>query len=162
MSVEDLTAEDRRQQVVEREGKRFLWFRSTAGSGLSVSLFGWHPLSFNELIGNRKTVSVHGTSAAIRPLQVCRAPAVLEVTSHLYLLTSGQGYMRSGNCPKCSSTDLYSTAGRSKSYRRSLGVGLLISPWRAQLAVTTFICRSCGYIERYLSDKDEIGRLPKH
>lgn len=56
-------------------------------------------------------------------------------------------------CPKCSGTEIYTTAGREKRGERS---SFAVSSWN-NIFIDAYVCTTCGYIEEYLEMKDGAG-----
>lgn len=57
---------------------------------------------------------------------------------------------RSGRCPKCDGTDIYTDAGLMKRGERC-DIG--ISSW-TKLFLDVYICRDCGFFEEYICNED--------
>ena len=58
--------------------------------------------------------------------------------------------MKSGNCPKCGSEEVYVK-------RKNIGGGNNIpigSWWQGAVPFDNYVCASCGYVENYISDVD--------
>lgn len=61
--------------------------------------------------------------------------------------------LRSGQCPACDSTEVYC----DRNFKKGDRVILKLTLWSARTApVETYVCASCGYIERYLRSGAEI------
>ncbi len=73
--------------------------------------------------------------------------------------------MKDGVCPKCMAEEIYrgfATEGEgltSGSY--ALLVELLTGEVQTTIWVDTYICRACGYVELYVSNRDNLERLPQ-
>jgi predicted nucleic-acid-binding Zn-ribbon protein len=66
--------------------------------------------------------------------------------------------MRNGECPKCSSHEIYTSDEDGEGFggdeSSSLNCGLdSTDKWR------TYLCANCGYYENYLTDKDMIANI---
>jgi predicted nucleic-acid-binding Zn-ribbon protein len=79
--------------------------------------------------------------------------------------------MRSGVCPKCASTEVYSAYAKS-----SLDAGLragdgppllnihqdtggLFGDRFTLLDFEAFVCRGCGYLEQYVAESPDLGKV---
>lgn len=65
--------------------------------------------------------------------------------------------MRTGQCPKCQSLEVYSAD--------PVNPDTLLNLRRLTVHLTFFICASCGYLESYLldeADRDDVRRLCTH
>lgn len=60
--------------------------------------------------------------------------------------------MRSGNCPKCGSDEIY------KRERKS-GINRIVINWRTASHPYIYICARCGFYEYYLEDKKHLQKL---
>ncbi|AFM03506.1 hypothetical protein Fleli_1068 [Bernardetia litoralis DSM 6794] len=61
---------------------------------------------------------------------------------------------KTGICPKCNSSEIYNNSNQKFSFRRGLSI---INPRRILdrgVALVSYICLGCGYVEDYLSEKD--------
>lgn len=69
---------------------------------------------------------------------------------------------KSGSCPKCNSTEVYTTKGTTKrGERSSIGVSSF-----SAISIDLYICTSCGYMEEYgeegdLKDLKKMEKLKK-
>ena len=64
--------------------------------------------------------------------------------------------MRSGICSKCGHGTVYS--GRDIAVKSSIGNTIPID-FRHHVALDNYVCTTCGYVERYISDKDSLKRI---
>lgn len=62
--------------------------------------------------------------------------------------------MKSGQCPKCGSSDVYQ---RSKG---PFEEGVSISLWAAA-TLDTYLCTNCGYVEHYALDDGNFAKIVK-
>ena len=62
---------------------------------------------------------------------------------------SSQG-LKSGRCPKCNSDEVYTSKNKKKFGHRSY---LIVSPFSVNIALDTYVCAACGYVEDYLNEK---------
>jgi predicted nucleic-acid-binding Zn-ribbon protein len=63
--------------------------------------------------------------------------------------------MKSGQCPKCGSSEIYS--GRAHNQRSAMNISMF-----KHARLEDFVCADCGYIESYVIDNaklDDIKRL---
>jgi predicted nucleic-acid-binding Zn-ribbon protein len=67
--------------------------------------------------------------------------------------------VRSGTCPKCGSTDLHSHETTSSAIGRLVNFPQPGST--ANVAIEVYVCGACGYIEQYVADPQDLGRLSK-
>lgn len=56
---------------------------------------------------------------------------------------------KTGNCPKCNSSDILTDAEKIKQGHRAY---LGISAFRT-IRIATYVCMNCGYLEEYLDEK---------
>jgi predicted nucleic-acid-binding Zn-ribbon protein len=63
--------------------------------------------------------------------------------------------MKNGQCPKCSSSEIYHKLG---GLADSGEVGVRMS-WMSYLSLDIYICTDCGYVESYAVDKNEFSKL---
>jgi len=68
--------------------------------------------------------------------------------------------MKAGQCPKRSSLEIYSNLYLKKSERRMSGA-IFKSFWGVfpRIVEDCYVCVSCGYTERYVSDRDSLDRV---
>lgn len=66
--------------------------------------------------------------------------------------------VRDGICPKCGNATVHS--GRDIAVKSSLGNRIPID-FQNHAALDNYVCVSCGYLERYLSDKPALERIEK-
>jgi C4-type Zn-finger protein len=64
--------------------------------------------------------------------------------------------MRSGVCPVCGHATVYS--GRDLPAKRSHNNTIPID-FRNSVPIDNYVCISCGYIERYISDPDALKKI---
>lgn len=67
--------------------------------------------------------------------------------------------MKSGQCPKCNSNEIYASLGSG-----GIGEGFSIRVlYEESMSPTrewqTYLCASCGYFENYLLDEAKIARI---
>ena len=58
--------------------------------------------------------------------------------------------MKSGRCVKCGSEHVVKIKGRA-----------VWKDWRTYVKATSFICKSCGYLEEWVETKKERDELPR-
>lgn len=66
--------------------------------------------------------------------------------------------IRSGVCPVCGHATVYS--GRDLPAKKSSNNTIPID-FKHQVALDNYVCTSCGYIERYISDAAALERIQK-
>ncbi len=72
--------------------------------------------------------------------------------------------MKNGVCPKCHSTEVYrgaSTEGEglcAGTYNSVVEIST--GKTQARLWVDTYVCRTCGYIEIHVANRDALAVLP--
>jgi len=59
----------------------------------------------------------------------------------------------SGKCPKCGSSDLFSSLARQEA---SVVAGMTIF---SSIRVTRFVCTACGFIEEWIEGEENLSRL---
>ena len=59
--------------------------------------------------------------------------------------------LKSGTCPKCGSTEVYTNTGQGK---RGDRMQLVVSSMKRYF-LDTYICTNCFHFEEYVSDKDK-------
>ena len=59
--------------------------------------------------------------------------------------------LKSGTCPKCGSTEVYTNTGQGK---RGDRMQLVVSSMK-RFFLDTYICTGCFHFEEYVSDKDK-------
>ena len=62
--------------------------------------------------------------------------------------------MKNGKCPKCDSNNIVTLPGdklKFQGYRKTILLGFF--SW---VLTDDYICKSCGYIESYVSEKDKV------
>ncbi len=64
--------------------------------------------------------------------------------------------MRSGICSKCGHGTVYS--GRDVSVKSSIGNTIPIN-FREYAPLDNYVCTTCGYVERYISDENKLKRI---
>jgi predicted nucleic-acid-binding Zn-ribbon protein len=69
--------------------------------------------------------------------------------------------MKSGQCPKCGSFDVYSGAYVPD---KSGGYGSNTIPvsgglFSRSVALDNYVCVNCGYVESYISDEEQLRRI---
>lgn len=64
--------------------------------------------------------------------------------------------MKSGRCPKCGHASVYS--GREVAAKRSVNNRLPID-FKNSAALDNYVCVTCGYVERYISDTTALERI---
>lgn len=64
--------------------------------------------------------------------------------------------MRNGVCSKCGRATVYS--GRDVPVKSSAGNRIPID-FKHSVPMDNYVCSSCGYVERYISDKDSLHRI---
>lgn len=62
--------------------------------------------------------------------------------------------MRSGSCPKCKEQQVYYQEKPLKNPRSVVGISSF-----GQARLQTYICTSCGYVEEYIHDNDDMLRI---
>ena len=62
--------------------------------------------------------------------------------------------MKSGQCPKCGSPEVYHRT------RGPLEEGVSISLWAAA-TLDTYVCTNCGYVEDYVLDDSNFAKIVK-
>ncbi len=68
---------------------------------------------------------------------------------HLKTESTSEESMKSGKCPKCGSTSIYTQQNELQETRVS---------GRLQV-VDDYVCATCGYFETYLTDKDTLRKI---
>ncbi len=63
--------------------------------------------------------------------------------------------MKSGKCPKCGSTDIYSNKNRSI----KAGHRLLDFSGLKNIMSETFVCGNCGFVEDYVNDDNHLEKI---
>lgn len=58
--------------------------------------------------------------------------------------------LKSGTCPKCNSTEVYTTKGQAKRGER---MTLPVSGWKMYF-LDTYLCTDCGHFEEYIPDEE--------
>ena len=66
---------------------------------------------------------------------------------------------KTGQCPKCKSSDIFTDEGMSKYGERTF---IMISAFK-NVRVSNYICMSCGLIEEYIAEKSKLdaGKMAK-
>jgi predicted nucleic-acid-binding Zn-ribbon protein len=68
--------------------------------------------------------------------------------------------MKSGVCPKCGSTEVYSGAHISNKrggyYANTIPLG---GYWAQGVALDNYVCVNCGYVESYISDEKALREI---
>ena len=64
--------------------------------------------------------------------------------------------MRSGVCTKCGRTTVFS--GRDVPVKASVGNRIPID-FQNSVPMDNYVCTSCGYVERYISDKNGLQQI---
>ena len=67
--------------------------------------------------------------------------------------------MRSGICPKCGSDEVHLGEKRKGAYR--IGMIPLGGTFGRDMPRDFYICVECGYIESYISERDNLDRIAK-
>ena len=72
--------------------------------------------------------------------------------------------MKSGQCPKCGSFDVYS--GAYVPNKSGGGYGNNTIPvsgglFDRNVALDNYVCVNCGYVESYISDEEQLQRIAK-
>ena len=79
--------------------------------------------------------------------------------------------MKSGKCPKCNSTEIFASYGKSSlDSGMSTGDGQPLLRLRTaksglfgddfkMLYLETYVCRVCGCVEQYVHDLDALGKI---
>ncbi len=62
--------------------------------------------------------------------------------------------MKSGQCPKCGSEEIYSNKNLWNISKRHYGP--VFSNWGRAQALDAYVCCSCGFVEYYMSDTREV------
>ena len=66
--------------------------------------------------------------------------------------------MKTGTCPKCTSTDVFSGAGimlkKGPFGSNAIPIGLT-----SIAALDNYVCASCGYVESYISDSAKLTEI---
>ena len=65
--------------------------------------------------------------------------------------------MKSGQCPKCGSEEIYSNKNLWNMCKRQYGP--VFSNWGRAQAVDAYVCCSCGFVESYMSDIKEVAKI---
>lgn len=65
--------------------------------------------------------------------------------------------MKSGQCPKCGSEEIYSNKRVGDFPKRQSGP--LFSVWGRKRAVDTYVCDVCGYVEYYFPQGAELDSI---
>ena len=58
--------------------------------------------------------------------------------------------LKSGKCPKCASTEVYTDNEATKRGERMI---IPVTSWR-RIFLDSYICVSCGYIEEWIPEKE--------
>jgi predicted nucleic-acid-binding Zn-ribbon protein len=66
--------------------------------------------------------------------------------------------VENGQCPKCDSSEVY---GRRGGIASSHAIFLVLGLWK-QLAIQTYVCTNCGYIENYTADKSYLPDIARN
>ena len=73
--------------------------------------------------------------------------------------------MKTGRCPKCNSTNIFSNSNGidygGDSYSIELWIGSDNDRVNRQSDFTSYLCADCGYFENYLIDKDILWEVQK-
>ena len=58
--------------------------------------------------------------------------------------------LKSGTCPKCNSTEIYTTKDMAKRGER---MTIAVSGWK-KFFLDTYVCTSCGHFEEHIPEKE--------
>ena len=69
--------------------------------------------------------------------------------------------MKSGQCPKCGSFDVYSGAyvTNKRGYYSSNTIPVSGGIFAQVVALDNYVCVNCGYVESYISDEEQLRRI---
>ena len=69
--------------------------------------------------------------------------------------------MKSGQCPKCNNATVY-----KKSEGIAFGDGRNIKVYTSAVTIPVpaedYVCATCGYFERYITDEDKLGSVAQN
>jgi predicted nucleic-acid-binding Zn-ribbon protein len=75
-------------------------------------------------------------------------------------LLKGGEMLKTGNCPKCNSKNVFSGAGiplkKGPFGSNSIPIGLT-----SMAALDNYVCGDCGYVERYISDQTKLAEIAR-
>jgi predicted nucleic-acid-binding Zn-ribbon protein len=69
--------------------------------------------------------------------------------------------MKSGQCPKCGSFDVYSGAyvPNKQGFHNSNTIPVSSGLFSQVVALDNYVCVNCGYVESYISDEEQLRRI---
>ena len=69
--------------------------------------------------------------------------------------------MKSGQCPKCGSFDVYSGAyvPSKQGFHSSNTIPVSGGLFSQVVALDNYVCVNCGYVESYISDEEQLRRI---
>ena len=68
--------------------------------------------------------------------------------------------MKNGKCPKCDSSDVYHQMNGIY-IPKTLGTFIKTSSGNMGSTTDDYICTNCGYIERYVADKNKLADVAR-
>ena len=68
--------------------------------------------------------------------------------------------MKTGICPKCSSTEVFSGAGIALK-KGPFGSNAIPIKLSSIAALDNYVCTSCGYVESYISDLGKLNTISR-
>lgn len=68
--------------------------------------------------------------------------------------------MKNGKCPKCGSEQIY-TAEDMPLKAGPFGSNSIPVSLASLAALDNYVCLDCGYVERYVADKDKLGEIKR-
>ena len=68
--------------------------------------------------------------------------------------------MKSGNCPKCASTEVYSGATIPLK-KGPFGSNAIPVTLTSIAALDNYVCAACGYMESYIGDEEKLAEIAR-